>query len=410
MTDRLPARRTCEQKLFRTSNVRLLLLAVLALPPLSTWAQTTPQFSTFDAFQRQLRETAPIFALPQNLKEVPAWRDKAAARLRELLGVDSSKPVPLKPRVRAYGQRDGYRIEHVIFTSEKYVDVPGLLLIPDGVSARNPAPAVLCIHGGVPGGKDELAGETSNPLAAQGLKQFQDDYARQFAQEGFIAFAIDLRNVGERANHFDPDYYDLNNTFTANRVLAANAIFFGQTWYGLNLFDSIRALDYLMTRPEVRKDAIAAAGFSSGGELTAWLAALDRRVKVGAMEGNWHSWRRLLARDLRSSEDGRNGTPFHRLTSIEFLLPPGFLRDLDVNISVATAAPMPLIICLEVQSWSFRNLDEAKADTEPIRRAFDGFGAAENLRIEYVWGEHMWRKDIILPWFSERLRKIAGHR
>ena len=359
-----------------------------------------PEFSEIEHLSRLFREHKPTLELPQDPSLVPAWQAKAAARLREVLGLQHMTPAPLNARVTETRRREGYRIERVVYTSEKYVDVPGLLLIPDGVSGEHPAPAVLCLQGGNNGAKDELSGEVTSPEVEKGLRQFHDDYARQLARRGIIAFAIDLRNYGERRHHSRPDPYNLNDKATSSRLIANNALFLGRTYFGMHLFDALRAIDYLHTRPEVVQEATGVAGFSMGGNLAAWLAAIDRRVGAVALEGNWASWRRLFARDPKL------------FTRIHVQQMPGFFLDLDMNLSVAAVAPTPMVISYEyeTQGWQFKNRDEAVTDSEPIRRAYAGFNAAANLKLELTKGPHMWREEVLLPWFTAKLRELAANR
>jgi len=150
------------------------------------------------------------------------------------------------------------------------------------------------------------------------------------------------------------------------------------------VFDAMRALDYLGTRPEVKRESIGCAGFSMGGTLAAWLAALDRRVKVCGISGWWGSWR---ARAATGEYQG----------IIIYL--PAFLRYLDLNITVAAVTPTPMIVVHEHRD----RLDEAEAFLAPVRQAYRGMKASEALRIEYMPGGHVWHGEIIVPWLAQQL-------
>lgn len=357
-----------------------------------------PGFDSIEHLQHLFRENKPKLQVPADPKLVPEWWKKFALRLSGVLGLPNMQPAQLSPRVTGTEQRDGYRIERVVFTSEKHVGVPGFLLIPDRVTPANPAPAVLCLHGGNPGAKDELSGEITSPGIEESLREFHDDFARQFARRGIIAFAIDLRNYGERRFHAEPDPYAMNDLSVSSRVLANTSLFLGRTYFGMNVFDAMRAVDYLHTRPEVVKNAIGAAGFSMGGNIAAWLSVIDRRVKATALEGNWASWNRLFARDPKLA------------TRIHVQMMPGFFLDLDYNLSVAAIAPTPMVVSFEYETegWQFKDRAEAVTDTEPIRKAYAAFGALDNLSLELVKGPHKWREEVIVPWFTAKLRELAG--
>lgn len=339
-------------------------------------------FSTVEHLRRAFREGQPRLQVPSDPRAVPQWRESAAGRLREVLGIEQHKPTPLNPRVYMLGQRKGYQLERVVFTSEQNVDVPGLLLVPDGVSASSPAPAVLCLHGNVPGAKEEVAGESKEPGT---IDRFHDDYARQLALAGFVTFAIDMRDCGERRHQED---YTGPAGLDWRSVAAANALLLGRTYLGSCVFDSMRALDYLQSRPEVMPEAIGCTGFSMGGTLTAMLAVVERRVKVAGISGWFGKWRDRAATG-------------NFLGMITYL--PGFLKDLDVNLTVAAVAPTPLVMAYEHRD----RIEEARAATEPVSRAYAGFGASDRLRIELVPGDHFYRSEIIVPWMTERLKKLA---
>jgi dienelactone hydrolase len=379
-------------------------------PQIPSDSRLAPERSLFHYFQRRLAEMPPRFQLPDDPRDIRAWRDRLAARLPELLRLESSSPAPLSPRLFGTQERDGYRLEHIGFMSEPGVEVPAYVLIPHGASAARPVPAVLCLQGVVPGGKDELAGEVEgNPAAAAGLGRFHDDFARQLARAGFVTLAIDMRFDGERTYHSARDPFGLNDRVPAMVLANRYATMLGQTFFGLHLFDARRAIDYLTTRCEVRADILGCAGFSFGSTLGAWLAAIDRRIKVAAFEGNWASWRRLA---LQSLEDGarlQNGKPMHWMVSATYQAIPGFLAEMDLPLTVAAVAPTPMLLAYESDlSWAYADRAEAEEDVAPIRRSYAAFHASDKLHVAHVAGGHYWRPDVILPWFTARLRGLAS--
>jgi dienelactone hydrolase len=370
---------------------------------------TPPQLSFIDYLQRRLASERPLLDFPDDPALVPEWKKQVASRLRSILGVDLSVPAPLNPRLIEVRQRDGYRVEHIVFTSEVGVDVPAFVLIPDGVSPSRPAPAVLCLQGMVPGGKNELTGETEgDPAAEAGIALYRDDFARQFAREGYITLSIDMRYDGERTYHAASDPFGLNERGEANQVAINMATLLGQSFYGFNLFDAQRALDYLESRDDVMHHAIGAAGFSFGSQLSAWLASMDERIKLVALEGNWGSLRRLGIRSFKNNQDAKDGRRMHQMAKSTYQFLPGFLRYLDLHLTIAAVAPTPMVVAFETGRWQYHSKEDADHDIAPIKGAYAAFNKPENLHLVQVTGDHYWRADIIVPWFNDRMREIAA--
>ncbi|MGH8020084.1 MAG: alpha/beta hydrolase family protein [Opitutaceae bacterium] len=372
--------------------------AAEAAAPSDAPAAHNPKFSSIEYYRQLLRESKPRLQAPAEKSQIPAWRDQVATRLREILGINNCQPAELKPRTTDLGARRGYRLHRVVFSSEPHADVPGLLLIPDGVSAENPAPAVLCLHGNVPGAKEELAGE-STPSADLGLGLYHDDYARQFAQKGVIAFAIDLRDSGER-RHYE-DYKGSPLMIKAGdlpgepwrQVSGLMAIPLGRTYSGLCVFDAMRAIDYMLTRPEVNPSALGCVGFSAGATYAAWLTVLDRRIKYAGLSGTSAGNRRGLANN------------YHRRRPSGVI--PGFYVYLDSDLCLAAMAPTPMILA---RDWNQRRPEKAP-EAPVVRQAYEGFGAGAGCQFAYGQGEgHVWHQDVVVPWVMERLRAIELER
>lgn len=167
----------------------------------------------------------------------------------------------LNARTVATVQKDGCRIEKILFESRPGVFVTGLLFLPDAAKFAPPYAAILvsCGHSG--NGKGAL------------------DYQRgcvMAAQQGMAAFIYDPIGQGERTQR-----PPTNNCAGHNRFGALAALV-GRSMAAFRIWDAVRAIDFLQSRPDVRPDAIGMMGNSGGGTMTALVSAIDRRVKAAA--------------------------------------------------------------------------------------------------------------------------------
>ena len=161
-----------------------------------------------------------------------------------------------------------YVREKIVFDADSLSSIPGYMLIPKGLTG--PGPTLLCLHGHGPG-KDPVVGITT-PQAGLSQEAMEDlirrnnyDYARQFAERGYLTFTFDFRCFGERA-HTSPDLYGrdpCNIHFIRGALLGMNLL-------SLDIADTFRAVDYLLTRPEVDHSRIGCVGLSFGGTMTLW--------------------------------------------------------------------------------------------------------------------------------------------
>jgi dienelactone hydrolase len=189
-------------------------------------------------------------------------RDAAArrARLYELLGDLPNRYRPITATKRSEEERDGYVLESWVLDLNGLEPVPALLARPQSLS--RPAPAVVYNHshgGGYDIGKREF-------VEGRGYLQ-PVPYAKALTDEAYVALCIDHWCFGERKYGTELD------TFKA-------MIWQGQVLWGMMVYDSIRALDWLLTRRDVDGSRIATLGMSMGSSMAQWLGALDERVKV----------------------------------------------------------------------------------------------------------------------------------
>lgn len=187
-------------------------------------------------------------------------------RLLECLGGPWPEPCDLRPVLRETVQKDGYRIESVFYEAEPGDRIPALLLIPDGVGAASPAPAVAVWHqhnGQWHLGKTEPAGLAGDPMHHTGVA---------LAREGYVVLCPDALCFEERQSpHLQGGAYE--------RFEFLRYVVDGKSMAWKNILDMRRAIDYLGSRPEVQKDRIGCYGHSMGSTHTWLVGPWEPRLK-----------------------------------------------------------------------------------------------------------------------------------
>lgn len=275
-------------------------------------------------------------------------------RLIELLG---RLPVPVDPDLEVLDveQRDGYRVERVVFDTEATMSVPALLFVPDGAEAAEPRPAVLAIHG---------HGTTKETIT----------WPSQLAEAGLVVLAPDLRGFGERSDWTPDDQYHCD-------VDLVNGVLVGTTPLAQNLWDMARSMDVLQSLPYVDRDRIGACGWSYGGIVTLFLAAWDERVAAALVS--------CAVASIASS----HRVPWN-LCGSQVL--PGMADELDHTALVALIAPRPLIVENAEDDLTFP-LDAAEATLAQARGAYEASGAPDGIQLIVITGDHRFDGTDSLP-------------
>ena len=183
-------------------------------------------------------------------------------RLLEMIGGLPTEKTPLNARTTGRIQMQGFHIEKLIFESLPGIYVAALVYAPDEAGKH---PAVL-----VPSGH-----------SANG-KVYYQALCQRLVQRGYVVISWDAFGQGERSQFWD----EKNHKSRYNLICGEHAVL-GNLAYlaGTNLarweiWDGIRAVDYLLTRDDVDSERINITGTSGGGFQTTVIAALDPRIKV----------------------------------------------------------------------------------------------------------------------------------
>ena len=181
----------------------------------------------------------------------------------EMLGLwPLPEKTPLKAAVTGTVEGDNIVVEKVHFQSKPGLYVTGNLFRPKNVAGKLPTVLYVCGHSG--------AGRNG------GKVKFQD-HGIWFAHNGYICLIIDTLQLGEIPG-IHHGTYGLRGKEPVETRFWWQAR--GYTPAGVEAWNGVRAIDYLVSRPDVDADKIAVTGISGGGAATLWITAADERVKV----------------------------------------------------------------------------------------------------------------------------------
>ena len=315
-----------------------------------------PRYVTAQMNEARNRRQAELRAM-RTEADVKARIEKVRSKVWTLIGGQFEK-TPLKPQIAGTIDRSDYRIEKVIFESRPEVFVTANLYLPK--RHKPPYPGII-----VP------LGHSSN-----GKSFYYYQYVCQsLARKGYAVLPFDPFGQGERKQFLDPHtgkglYGPTREHDQAGRPM----LLFGSQFEQYRTWDGIRAIDYLLTRPEVDPERIGCTGQSGGGTMTMWLAALDPRIKAAA------------------ASDGQN----ENLAGPNYA-PPGAVDDAEQNIAGSlpegidrgdlflACAPRPLLIQYSTTDAGLTYSPTYVEGTEEIyREALAGYklmGASDKVKL-----------------------------
>jgi len=264
--------------------------------------------------------------------------------------------------------------------------VPAYILIPkDRHRARGGRlPAILSLHGHGPFGKEPVAGviDPHRPALADEIARKNYDYGAQMAREGYLTMSPDSRVFGELGDGGDP--YPGRDPCNVHFIRGA---LLGVYLLTLNIWDMMKCLDYLQTRPDADGDRIGAMGLSWGGARTMFLAALDERVRAADIICNLTRYEDFAIRDAE-------------FCGSELL--PHLFRYGDLPDVAGLIAPRPLLIESGTHDTTYPVGPVLQAH-EHLRRIYRAAGAEDRLHIDLFSGGHQFHGPSARAFFDRSL-------
>lgn len=303
--------------------------------------------------QQQLAQREAGIAKVRTTADAEKRRQLVHEKLLKIIGGLPDYRGPLNARVTGQLRNASYTMEKVIFESLPQYFVTANLYRPNQPGVY---PAVLMSSG------HTTLGKTENHRIAANL-----------AAKGFVALTYDPVGLGERVQAFDPRIGRSYAGCCTNEHLHAGAQsqLIGLSVARYFIWDAMRALDYLLSRPEVDPNRAGAAGCSGGGCLTTYMGSFDPRIKAAAPACFINSFRLLFAGPDPDSEMG---------------LPSFLAEGLDHADFLEVATPKPWLIL--ATEGDFFTPPGARMVYDEARRWYQVYGKEDNVRFFIGPGPH----------------------
>jgi dienelactone hydrolase len=206
-----------------------------------------------------------VIASLKTSDDIQRRQDELKKKFLESIGPMPEK-TPLNGKVVGTLKGDGFRVEKVIYESRPNHHITANLYLPEG--AKGPVPGVL-----VP------CGHSNNGKA-------YDSYQRisiLLAKNGIAALCFDPIGQGERRQILTDDGKPGIKSMTDEHTqVGVGAWLVGQSTASYRIWDGMRSIDYLVSRPEIDAKKVGCCGNSGGGTMTSYLMALDDRIYCAA--------------------------------------------------------------------------------------------------------------------------------
>ena len=307
--------------------------------------------------------------------EIPVATASEPDRARELYGLLGKLPPrdrKVSAQVVSTEDRGTYTLEKLVLDLNGIEPAPACFARPKGKAGR--LPTVLFNHshgGGYKIGKTEFL-EGREYLA-------NPPYAEFLTSLGYNALCFDAWIFGERAKRTELETFK-------------DMLWHGQVLWGMMVYDSLKAVDYLVTRPDVDTKRLGTVGMSMGSSTAQWAGALDPRLKVVV--------------DICCLTD------WHTLVEVDGLKGHGIYYYVPDLLNHFTTAQMNALIAPRAHLSLAGNQDKLapvsgleKIDAE-LKKVYASAGHPENWKLLRYEGGHLENpqmREEIRKWFVEKL-------
>ena len=305
----------------------------------------------------QTRDVNTLYTFPGYTKA--EWMAKAAELREHILVSNGLTPMPEKTPLNAHVfgriEREDYTVEKVYFEAYPGFFTTGNLYRPKGM--KGPFPGIVSPHGHW--GRGRLENSEAGSVPGRCIN---------FAKQGYVIFSYDMVGRCDSGEQIDHAYGGEREALWGLSLMA------------LQLWNGVRAVDFLETLPDVDADRIGCTGASGGGTQTFMLTAIDDRIKVSAPVN-------MISAHMQGGCLCENA--------------PNLRVDIS-NIEIgALMVPKPLLLVSATGDWT-RNTPTVEYPA--IRSIYAHFGAEDKVHEVQIDADHNYNKDsreAVYAWFGK---------
>lgn len=303
----------------------------------------------------------------ENKRQAEAWQRRLRPKIAELVGGFPDRGALPKAQIIETRDFPAYKREKFVFESRPGVMVLGYLLTP---KTAGPHAAMVCVpgHGR---GVDDIVGIDDHGRDRTDKDGYQHDFAIQVVEHGLAAVAIEPMAFGCRRDELTVSKSRGNLSANSCQPAAGAALLFGETMVGWRVFDVMRTIDWIGTRPDLDSSRVGCMGISGGGTCTLFSAALDTRIQVAFVSGYLNVFRDCI---LSLSHCMDNYVP-------------GILNWAEMYDVAGLVAPRALF----AESGDVDKIFPVSAARESfakVKKVYEAFGATDQIGHEVFSGPH----------------------
>ena len=264
---------------------------------------------------------------------------------------------PLNAKVTGKLEHENFTVEKIIFESHPRFYVTAAMFIPKKLT--KPAPAVIY-----------CSGHTELGFRSEVYQRVMIN----LVEKGFVVLAFDPIGQGERLQYVDAETgkSKVEGPTTEHSYAGVQTLLTGTSLSDYFIWDGVRAVDYLETRPEVDMNRIGITGRSGGGTQSALIAAYDERIYAVAPECYITSFKRLL-QSIGPQDAEQNPYNFIK-------------KGMDHADFLHIRSPKPALII--TTTHDFFSQQGARETFTEVQKSYLAFGQPENIQFTEDFGKH----------------------
>ena len=310
-------------------------------------------------------------------EEIAAYQERLQTRFIEAIG-GLPERTPLEPQITGTYQGDGYRVEKILFQSQPQHYVTAALFLPDADQFQPPYPGILVACGHSANGKALAVYQQACALAAL---------------NGMAALIFDPIDQGERHQLLTDQGKPRLAGTAGHNMVGVGSILLGRNTATFEIWDGIRGIDYLQSRPDIDADRIGCMGNSGGGTQTAYLMALDDRIFAAAPSCYLCS---LYGQQVRTGAQDAEQNIFGQLAF-----------GMDHADYCMMRAPKPTLMC--TATHDFFDIEDAWTGYRYAKRLYTRMGYGDRMSLIEADEKHGWSLRLreggvrwMLRWLADR--------